>query len=119
MSVYNKNFIVQSLQGVIPPKSLDHTDLDDSSVQIIAWALNHPDSDLDRSIIGKVWNGYFERRRRQPIGNPSAFIISPIQKALAIRKAIVWQPKHEPLSQKASLSTIGSPNNLAWLTERS
>jgi len=105
MSVINKNFIVKSLRGVIPPKSLDLIDFDDSAVQIIARVLNNPDSDLDRSIISKVLKGYFESRRRQPIANKSAFIISSIRKAFGIRKQFVSQSKHEP--------------QLAWLTERS
>ena len=62
MSVFNKNFIVRSLQGVIPPKSLDLIDFDDSAVQIIARVLNNPDSDLDRSIISKVLKGYFGKQ---------------------------------------------------------
>ena len=66
MSVFNKNFIVRSLQGVIPPKSLDLIDFDDRAVQIIARVLNNPDSDLDGSIISKVLKGYFESKRRQP-----------------------------------------------------
>ena len=58
MSVINKNFVVPSLQGVVPPKSYNLIDFDDSAVQIITRVLNHPDSDLYRSNIGKVLKGY-------------------------------------------------------------
>ena len=75
MSVINRNFVVQSLQGVIPPNSYDLIDFDDRVFQIIAYAVT-----LDRSIIGKVLWAYFESSRRQPIANPSAFIISSLRK---------------------------------------
>ena len=48
MSVINRNFVVQSLQGVIPPNSYDLIDFDERALQIIAYAVT-----LDRSIMAR------------------------------------------------------------------
>ena len=68
MSVINKNFVVQSLQGVIPPNSYDLVDFDDRALQIIARAVT-----LDRSInYWQVAVGIFRKQTPptncQPIG---------------------------------------------------
>ena len=50
-------------------------DFDDNALQLIAHAAT-----MNPSIMGKVLCEYFESRRRQPITNPSALIISSLRK---------------------------------------
>ena len=74
-SVINRNFVVQSLRGVIPPNKYDLVDFDDNAIQIIADAATR-----NPPIMGNVLRVYSESRRRHPIANPSAFIISSLRK---------------------------------------
>jgi len=100
---YNRNFIVQSLQGFISPNCYDLDEFNDKAIVIIARAVTHAQ---DRVILARVLRSYEIKRRESIIVNPSAFIVGTLRRELHREL-----PVKDPRGGSTSGQQLSQPRN--------